>query len=141
MSTRNGRASSKSRIQRSRSAAWPSRRFPGSCPPARSASLGLGSHARSPRRTRTEAQPARARPKTVAAIREVGKPSRRLAPELQLVPGGDRRHLEQGTVATPRVDVGELARLVLPGDLEPTVFDPVVEPGAAEDELPQPVDE
>src|ERR1700745_1476711 len=64
-----------------------------------------------------------------------------LAPELHLVPGRDRRHLEQSAVPPARVDVRELAGLVLPGDLEPAVLDPVVEPGAAEDELPQPVDE
>jgi hypothetical protein len=56
------------------------------------------------------------------------------------VPRGDRRHLEQGAVST-RVDVGELARRVLPGDLEPAVLDPVVEPSAAKNELPEPVDE
>ena len=63
------------------------------------------------------------------------------APELHLVPGRDRRHLEQGAVAAAGVDVRELAGLVLPRDLEPAVLDPVVEPGAAEDELAQPVDE
>src|SRR5437773_788496 len=63
-----------------------------------------------------------------------------LAPELKLVPGRDRRDLEQGALAV-RVDVGELAGLVLPGHVESSVLDPVVEPRAAEDELPQPVDE
>jgi hypothetical protein len=56
------------------------------------------------------------------------------------VPGRDRRDLEQCALAA-RIDIGELAGLVLPGDLQPAVLDPVVEPGAAKDELPQPVDE
>jgi len=56
------------------------------------------------------------------------------------VPGRHRRQLEQGTVAA-RVAVAELALLLVPVHLEQALLDAMVEPGAAEDELPEPVDE
>ncbi len=56
------------------------------------------------------------------------------------MPGGDRRELEQGA-ASAGVPIREIRRLVVPGDLEQALFHAVVEPRAAEDELPQPVDE
>src|SRR2546430_6106667 len=65
------------------------------------------------------------------------KPS---AAELQLMPGRRRRELEQRPLASG-LEVGEIRRVLVPGDLEPPVLDAVVEPGAAEDELAQPVDE
>src|SRR3954463_3422701 len=63
-----------------------------------------------------------------------------LSPELQLVPGGRRRELEERALAAG-LEVGELRGVLVPGDVEPAVLDPMVEPGAAEDELAQPVDE
>src|SRR5215218_160376 len=62
------------------------------------------------------------------------------SPALHFVP---RRHgcqLEQGAVAA-RVAVGELAVAVVPVHLEQPFLDAMVEPGAAEDELAEPVDE
>src|SRR5437763_15001024 len=74
-----------------------------------------------------------------ASWRCFAEPAReQLAPVLQLVPGRDRRHLQQGAVAA-RVDVRELARLVLPGDLEPAVLDPLVKPRDTVDELAKPI--
>src|SRR5215475_186295 len=66
--------------------------------------------------------------------------SGRLAPELQLVPGWRRRELEQRTVAAG-LEVRELGGRVVPRHVEPAVLDAGIEPGAAEDELAQPVDE
>src|SRR5207302_2723509 len=63
-----------------------------------------------------------------------------LAAELQLVPRGDGSELEQGA-APARVAVAEVRNLLVPGHLEETFLDPVVEPRAAEDELLQPVHE
>src|SRR5213078_4427759 len=65
---------------------------------------------------------------------------RPLAPVLQLVPRWDRSQLQEGPPAV-RVLVGELGVGVVPDDLERAALDLVVEPGAAEDELAQPVDE
>src|SRR5438046_9519376 len=65
------------------------------------------------------------------------KPS---AAELQLMPGRRRRELEQRPLASG-LEVGEIRRVLVPGDLEPPVLDAVVEPRAAEDQLAQPVDE
>ena len=62
------------------------------------------------------------------------------APELDFVPRGHGRELEQGAVAA-WVAVAELAFLLVPVHLEQPFLDAVVEPGAAEDELPEPVDE
>ena len=62
-----------------------------------------------------------------------------LTAELQLVPARHGRELEQGAAAV-RVAVAEVGRLVVPGDLQQALLDPMVEPGAAEDELAQPVD-
>ena len=56
------------------------------------------------------------------------------------MPGRHGRELEQGASAA-RVAVGELRGGVVPGDLEQVLLHPVVEPGAPEDELAQPVDE
>jgi len=56
------------------------------------------------------------------------------------VPGGNRRELEQRAAAA-RVSVGELRAVVVPRHLEEALLDAVVEPGAAKDELPQPVHE
>ncbi len=56
------------------------------------------------------------------------------------MPGRHRRELEQRAAAA-RVAVGELGAVVVPDDLEQALLDAVVEPGAAEDELAQPVDE
>ena len=67
--------------------------------------------------------------------------ARAAALELQLVPGRHGRELEQGAPAAARVAVGEVRLVVVPGDLEQAFLDAVVEPGAAEDELAQPVDE
>ena len=64
----------------------------------------------------------------------------RSATELELVPGGNGRQLEQRS-PTARVAVREVRAVVVPGDLEQVLLDPVVEPRAAEDELAQPVDE
>src|SRR5687768_6616791 len=58
--------------------------------------------------------------------------------ELELVP---RRHgceLEQRTAAA-RLRVAEVGALLVPGDLQQTLLHAMVEPGAAEDELAQPV--
>src|SRR5581483_3313849 len=60
--------------------------------------------------------------------------------ELQLVPRGDRRELEQRAPAAG-VLVGELRLAVVPDDLERAALHLVVEPRASEDQLPQPVDE
>ena len=56
------------------------------------------------------------------------------------MPGRHGRELEQGPVAA-RVAVRELGFLVVPVHLEQPLLDAMVEPGAAEDELAQPVDE
>src|SRR4029079_6366705 len=61
-------------------------------------------------------------------------------PELKLVPGRRRRQLEQRAFAAG-LEVGELRGPFVPGHVEPAVLDAWVEPAAAEDELPQPVDE
>src|SRR5262249_23729496 len=63
-----------------------------------------------------------------------------LAAELELVPARNGRELEQRPAAA-RVLVGELRVALVPHDLEGATLHLVVEPGAAEDELPQPVDE
>src|SRR5581483_11049241 len=62
------------------------------------------------------------------------------APELEGVPARHRRELEQRASAA-RLGVAEVARVLVPGDLEQALLDAVVEPRAAEDELAQPVDE
>src|SRR5919198_1461470 len=62
------------------------------------------------------------------------------ATELQLVPGRGWRELEQRACPT-RLEVREVGGAVVPGDVQPAVLDAVVEPRAAEDQLPQPVDE
>src|ERR671931_1192257 len=63
-----------------------------------------------------------------------------LAPELELVPRGRGRELEQSPRAA-RFEVREVRSTIIPGDIQPAVLDPVVEPCAPEDELAQPVDE
>src|SRR5215210_1217516 len=63
-----------------------------------------------------------------------------LAPELLLVPRGHRRELEQRASAE-RVAIGEVRLRIVPRDLQQPLLDALVEPGAAEDQLPQPVDE
>src|SRR3954466_9801484 len=60
--------------------------------------------------------------------------------ELQLVPGWRRSELQQRPLSA-WLEVGEVGRSVIPRDVQPAVLDPVVEPGAAEDQLAQPVDE
>src|SRR6188768_3429562 len=62
------------------------------------------------------------------------------APELNLVPRGHGSELEERMVAT-RVAVAELRLGLVPVHFQQALFDPVVEPGAAEDELAHPVDE
>src|SRR5581483_11086073 len=62
-----------------------------------------------------------------------------LAPVLELVPRGHGGELEQGAPAA-RVAVAEVGAVVVPGHLEQALLDAMVEPGAAEDELAQPVD-
>ena len=56
------------------------------------------------------------------------------------MPGRHGRELEQRAAAA-RVAVGELGGVLVPGDLEQALLHAVVEPGAAEHELAQPVDE
>ena len=63
-----------------------------------------------------------------------------LTAELELVPARHGRELEQRPAAV-WVAVAEVGRLVVPGDLQQALLDPVVEPSAPEDELAQPVDE
>src|SRR5581483_1539065 len=82
----------------------------------------------------------RAQPRRRAARRPGLLRAGRLARILQLVPAGHGRQLEQGAAAA-RVAVGELGGVVVPGDLEQAFLDAMVEPGAAEDQLAQPVDE
>src|SRR5947207_3100296 len=62
------------------------------------------------------------------------------AAELHVVPGGNGRELEQRPAAV-RIAVAEIRGLVVPRDLEEPFLDAVVEPGAPEHELLQPVDE
>src|SRR5205085_732000 len=64
----------------------------------------------------------------------------RLLLELQGVPRRHRRELEQ-RAPTPGMLVGELVVAVVPHDLERAALHLVVEPGASEDQLAQPVDE
>src|SRR5262249_51461657 len=64
----------------------------------------------------------------------------RLSLELELVPTRDGGELQQGTAAVWML-VGELRVGVVPDDLERAALDLVIEPGAAEDELAEPVDE
>src|SRR5262245_34417583 len=63
-----------------------------------------------------------------------------LALELELVPTRDGGELQQRTAAVGML-VGELRVGVVPDDLERAALDLVIEPGAAEDELAEPVDE
>jgi holliday junction DNA helicase RuvB len=63
-----------------------------------------------------------------------------LAPVLELVPGRHGRQLEQGAAAA-RVPVAEIGHAVVPRDLEEVLLHAVIEPGAAEDQLAQPVDQ
>jgi len=56
------------------------------------------------------------------------------------VPRRRRCQLQQGAPAA-RVAIGELGDLLVPDDLEQSLLDTMVEPGAAEDQLAQPVDE
>src|SRR5436309_9857229 len=65
---------------------------------------------------------------------------RELAAELKLVPGRRGRELEQ-RARSAGLEVREVGGAVVPGDVETAVLDPVVEPGAAEDQLPEPVDQ
>src|SRR6266542_5211073 len=60
--------------------------------------------------------------------------------ELELVPGGDGRELEQRAVAD-RIAIPEICTLLVPGNLEQAFLDAMVEPRAAEHELFQPVHE
>src|SRR5207248_1623548 len=60
--------------------------------------------------------------------------------ELHLVPGRDGGELEQRPTSA-RVAVAEVGRLLVPRDVEQPLLDAMVEPGAAEHELLQPVDE
>src|SRR5205823_2298581 len=65
---------------------------------------------------------------------------RRLRLVLELVPARHGGELEERTAAA-RVAVGELGVRLVPDDLEQVLLDAVVEPGAAEDQFAQPVDE
>src|SRR5262249_51207737 len=58
----------------------------------------------------------------------------------QLVPGGHRSELEQRPAAA-RISIRELRFVLVPGDLEQPLLHAMVEPGATEDELAEPVDE
>src|SRR5205823_15035354 len=60
--------------------------------------------------------------------------------ELELVPRRHGSELEQRPVAV-RIAVGEVRELLVPGDVEDALLDTVVEPGAPEHELLQPIDE
>ena len=80
------------------------------------------------------------RGKTAQARRKSCRLRDELAAELHLVPRGHGRELEQGAIAA-WVAVAELAFLLVPVHLEQALLDAVVEPGAAEDELAEPVDE
>ncbi len=62
------------------------------------------------------------------------------APVLQLAPGRNGSKLEQRPPALG-LRIAEVARVVDPRDVEKPFLHAVVEPGAAEDELAQPVDE
>jgi hypothetical protein len=62
------------------------------------------------------------------------------AAELEGVPGGNWRKFEQRPAA-PGVAIGEVGGIVVPRNLEEALLDSVVEPGATEDELADPVDE
>jgi hypothetical protein len=62
------------------------------------------------------------------------------APELERVPRGYGRELEERTAAAG-VAVGEVGGVIVPRDLEQPLLHAVVEPGAPEDELADPVDE
>src|SRR5205823_11278657 len=68
---------------------------------------------------------------------EAGGPSGSV---LELVPGGHGCELEERAPAA-RVSVRELGAVVVPGDFEEALFHSMVEPGSAEDQLAQPVDE
>jgi hypothetical protein len=61
------------------------------------------------------------------------------APKLERVPGRDGSELEQRAPATG-VSVGEVSGDVVPRDLEQALLDAVIQPGAPEHELPDPVD-
>jgi hypothetical protein len=56
------------------------------------------------------------------------------------VPGRHGGELEQRAAAV-RLAVAELGGVAVPVDLEAVLLHALVEPGAAEDELPEPVDE
>ena len=65
---------------------------------------------------------------------------RRLAPVGDAAPGGLFGELDQ-LVAAVRLDVAEGLGALVEDDVELALLDPLVEPGAAEDEAAQPVDE
>ena len=96
------------------------------------------------RREERSASPSRSAAAPVRAVEARRRPSiaggLRYAPVLQLVPRRHRCQLEEWTAAAGML-VGELGLDVVPDDLERAALDLVVEPGAAEDELAQPVDE
>src|SRR5215213_174153 len=80
----------------------------------------------------------RCRGRTTAA--EGGEGGRRLTPVSQSAPGGLARELDRLVVAI-RLDVAESVGALVEDDVELTFLDPLVEPGAAEDEPAYPVDE
>jgi hypothetical protein len=67
-------------------------------------------------------------------------PSVTSAAELKVVPGRNGRKVEKGAI-TARVAVCEVGPLLVPLDIQQLLFHAVVEPRAAEDELPHPVHE
>src|SRR5262245_4141228 len=84
--------------------------------------------------------PAATRNAPAPAARNARRSIRGSGPVLQLVPGRHGCELEQRASAV-RVAVVEVPGAVVERDLEEVLLQPVVEPGAAEDELAQPVDE
>src|SRR5439155_24678380 len=73
---------------------------------------------------------------------EAGRTPKRgpLAPVLELVPGGHGRELEQRAPAA-RVAVPEVRLVVVPGNLEQILLDPVVEPRPAKNQFSEPIHE
>jgi hypothetical protein len=56
------------------------------------------------------------------------------------VPGGNGREFEE-CAAPARIAIAELGAPLVPGDLEQVLLDAVVEPGAAKDQLSEPIHE
>ena len=120
------------------------RRAPARGRAARAAAARRASTATSGRRARSARQPtcvstARSAAR-YAGQRDARTSAGRSSPVLELVPARRGEELEQRAAAV-RVGVREVLALVVPVDFEQAFLDAVVEPGAAEDELLEPVDE